>query len=88
MQSRELCTILVIADAHDSKDLYYDVFRDFFDYAKKNSEHGIEANGDEPKLQPFVISFPQDMKSAQITSKKGGCCKSKKKLPSLQLYKR
>ncbi len=78
MQSRELCTILVIADARDSKTLYYDVFRDFFDYAKKIGEHGIEANNGEPKLQPFIISYPQDMKSAQITSKKGGCCKTKR----------
>ncbi len=58
MQSRELCTILAIADARDSKDLYYDVFCDFFDYAKKIGEHGIEANNGEPKLQPFIISFP------------------------------
>jgi hypothetical protein len=78
MQSRELCTILVIADARDSKDLYYDVFRDFFDYAIQIGEHGIPASNDGPKLQPFGISFPQDMKSAQITSKKGGCCKTKK----------
>jgi hypothetical protein len=78
IQSKELCTILVIADARDSKELYYEVFRDFFDYALHISSHGIAASDDGPQLQPFLISFPQDMKSAQITSKKGGCCKTKK----------
>jgi len=78
IQSRELCTILVIADARDSKELYYDVFRDFFDYALHIGNHGIAASDDGPQLQPFLVSFPQDMKSAQITSKKGGCCKTKK----------
>jgi hypothetical protein len=77
MQSRELCTILVIADAHDSKDLYYDVFHDFFDYAIQIWVHEIPASNVGPKLQPFGIIFPQDMKSAQITSKKGSCCKTK-----------
>jgi hypothetical protein len=68
MQSRELCTILVIADAHDSKELYYDVFKDFFKCVEKLGEHGMDASNGEPKLQPFIISYPQDMKSAQITA--------------------
>ncbi len=35
MQYRDLCAILIIADARDSKDLYYDVFRDFLTMQKK-----------------------------------------------------
>jgi hypothetical protein len=30
MQSRELCAILVMANAKDSKELYYDVFKEFY----------------------------------------------------------
>jgi hypothetical protein len=35
MQSRELCAILFMADAKDSKELYYDVFKDVYDYSEK-----------------------------------------------------
>jgi hypothetical protein len=77
MQSRELCAILVMADAKDSKELYYDIFKEFYDYSEKLRVHGMEAKDGEPALKPFLSSHPQDMKSAQTVSNKGGNCKMK-----------
>jgi hypothetical protein len=77
MQSQELCAILVMADAKDSKELYYDVFRDFYDYSESLRLYGMPARDGEPALQPFLVSHPQDMKSAQTVAGRGGCCKTK-----------
>jgi hypothetical protein len=68
MQSRELCAILVMADAKGSKALYYDVFHDFYDYSKRLHLSGMPARDREPVLQPFLVSHPQDMKSAQTVA--------------------
>lgn len=64
MQSRDLCTIQVIADACDSKELDNEVFRDFFMYAKELEAVGMPASNGQSALKPFLISFPQDIKSA------------------------
>jgi hypothetical protein len=77
VQSRALYAILVMADAKDSKDLYYDVFKDFYEYSEKLRQYGMEANGGEPALKPFLVTHPQDMKSSQTVSNKGGNCKMK-----------
>jgi hypothetical protein len=76
VQSRELCAILVMADEKDSKELYYDVFHDFYDYSKRLHLFGMPARDGEPALQPFLVSHPQDMKTAQTVSGRGGCCKT------------
>jgi len=76
MQSQELCAILVMADAKDSKELYNDVFRDFYDYSESLRLYGMPARDGEPALQPFLVSHPQDMKTAQTVSGRGGCCKT------------
>jgi len=77
VQSRELCAILVMADAKDSKSLYNDVFREFYEYSEKLRLFGMEAKDGEPALKPFIVTHPQDMKSAQTVSNKGGNCKMK-----------
>ena len=77
MQSRELCAILVMADAKDSKELYSDVFKDFYDYAERLRIHGMPQRDGEPALKPFAAAHPQDMKSTQTVSKRGGNCKMK-----------
>jgi len=77
VQFRELCAILVMADAKDSKELYYDVFKDFYEYSEKLRQYGMEAYGTEPALKPFLVTHPQDMKSSQTVSNKGGNCKMK-----------
>ncbi len=43
VQSRELCAILVMADAKDSKALYNDVFKEFYQYSEKLRQFGMEA---------------------------------------------
>lgn len=77
MQSRELCAILVMADAKDSKELYSEVFKDFYDYAERLRIHGMPMCDGEPALKPFAAAHPQDMKSTQTVSKRGGNCKMK-----------
>jgi hypothetical protein len=77
VQSRELCAILVMADAKDSKELYYDVFKEFYSYSEKLRQYGMEADEGEPALRPFLVTHPQDMKSSQTVSNKGGNCKMK-----------
>jgi hypothetical protein len=77
VQSRELCAILVMADAKDSKELYNDVFKEFYEYSEKLRRFGMEASESEPELKPFIVTHPQDMKSAQTVSNKGGNCKMK-----------
>jgi hypothetical protein len=77
IQYRKLCAILVMADAKDSTALYYDAFRDFYDFSERLRQFGMPASDGEPALQPFIVSHLQDMKSAQIVARKGGCCKIK-----------
>ncbi len=77
VQSWELCVILVMADAKDSKALYNDVFKEFYQYSEKLRQFGMEATDTEPALKPFIVTHPQDMKSAQTVSNKGGNCKMK-----------
>jgi hypothetical protein len=64
VQSRELCTILVIADTKDSKELYNDVFKEFYEYSKQLRQLKMEEKDGEPALQPFLVTHPQDMKYA------------------------
>jgi hypothetical protein len=77
LQSRELCAIMVLADAKDSKDLYEDVFRDFYLYLERLRIHGMPECDGEPALKPFQVMHPQDMKSTQTLSKQDGNCKMK-----------
>jgi hypothetical protein len=77
MQSREACAVLVMADAKDSKELYDDVFKDFYDYAERLRIHGMPECDREPAMRPFIAMHPHDMKSTQTVSKQGGNCKMK-----------
>jgi hypothetical protein len=69
MQSRELFSILVMADAKDLKELYSDVFKDLYEYAERLRIHGMPECDGEPALKPFTSLHPQDMKFAQTVSK-------------------
>jgi hypothetical protein len=78
VQSRELCAIMVMADAKDSKELYDEVFSEFYAYTERLRIEGMSASDDgEPALKPFKVAHPQDMKSTQTVSKRGGNCKMK-----------
>jgi hypothetical protein len=87
VQSRELCAILVMADAKDSKEMYDEVFKEFYDYLERLRIHGMPACDGEPALHPFLVAHPKDMKSSQTVSKRGGNCKMKFFLSLMQLYK-
>ena len=56
VQSRELCTILVMADAKDSKELYDDVFKEFYEYSEQLRQFGMEEKDGEPALKPFLVT--------------------------------
>jgi hypothetical protein len=68
---------MVMADAKDSKDLYEDVLKDFYEYSERLRMFGMPAQDGEPALHPFLVSHPQDMKSTQNVCKRGGNCKMK-----------
>jgi hypothetical protein len=76
VQSFELCSIMMIADARDSKDLYEDVFKVFYEWGKDIGRQGLpEVNG-MPALQPFNVVHNSDQKAAWYLSNRGGGCKS------------
>jgi hypothetical protein len=78
VQSSQVCCVMVIADARDRKDLYENVFRDFYDWGKQLASHGLPAEGDEPALQPFLLTHTSDMKAQWLLSNRGGGCKNKR----------
>ncbi len=77
-QSSEMCCIMIVADARDSKELYEDVFKEFYIFWGKLLTEGLPAslNG-EPALLPFLLTLTADMKAPCILSSKGGGCKTK-----------
>jgi hypothetical protein len=77
IQSSEMCCILIIADAHDKKDLYEDIFRGFYDRGSLISTVGLPADGNEPALRPFVVTHTTDLKASWYLSYRGGGCKNK-----------
>ena len=66
----------MIADAHDSKDLYDDVLKTFYDWDKEISRIGIPAANGMPALRPFDVVHYSDLKTAWYLTNKGGGCKS------------
>jgi len=75
VQSFELCSLMIIADACDSKELYYDVFKTFYDWGKEISRVGIPAANGMPALMPFHVTHNSDLEAAWHLSNKGGGCK-------------
>ena len=76
IQSREMCTILVMADAKDKSVMYPELFAKLYDYAESLRQHGMAASGDDkPYLHPFNITYPSDLKAIWTTSGRGGNCK-------------
>lgn len=73
IQSRELCYLMKIIMSRDTKSLYDEAFKDFFDYFKKIENEGF---GPIPPGR-FLFSSPQDMSSLWKALKKGGACKQK-----------
>ena len=72
MQSREMCCILVIADARESKSLYIDVFKEYYGIAEMLQKEGLPESKNSPALKPFDLMYPQDLSSAWKTSAQMG----------------
>ena len=76
VQSFELCSLMIVADAKDSKVLYEDAFKGFCEWGKHISIHGLPATGKEPALRPFKVTHNSDMKAAWYLSNRGSGCKT------------
>jgi hypothetical protein len=76
MQSFELCSLMIIADARDTKVLYEDVYKEFYDWGKQISIEGLPTGNGEPALRPFNLTHNSDMKAAWYLSNRGGGCKT------------
>jgi hypothetical protein len=77
IQSSEMCCILVIADARDKKELYEEVFKEFYEWGNRISTTGLPASNGEPALLPFVVTHTTDQKASWHLSNRGGGCKNK-----------
>jgi len=75
VQSSEMCTILIMADARDKSQMYDELFGEFYRYTRELEVHGMPASEDGPYLHPFKFVYPSDLKAAWTTSGRGGNCK-------------
>jgi len=78
VQSKELCCVMVIADAKDSKHLYEDVFKEYYEWGETLRLQGLPASELGPRLLPFTVTHTPDLKGAWFLSNRGGGCKNKK----------
>jgi hypothetical protein len=78
VQSKEVCCIMIVADAKDSKHLYEDVFREYYEWGEKIRLEGLLESEYGPQLMPFNVTHTPDLKGAWFLSRRGGGCKNKK----------
>ncbi len=64
LQSSDVCCIMMIADAVDSKQLYEDVIKNFYEWGNNLQLNGLPASDLGPKLMPFQVLFTNDLKAA------------------------
>jgi hypothetical protein len=84
-QSSEVCCVMIIADAVDSKDIYMDVFKEYYDWGESIRLHGLPASELGPALRPFSVLFCNDLKRTWYLTGKGCGCKNKKKFATYVL---
>ncbi len=78
IQSSEMCCILIIADARDKKELYDEVFKEFYEWGQRiGTYYGLPASNGNPALHPFVVIHTTDQKASWHLSNRGGGCKNK-----------
>jgi hypothetical protein len=77
VQSSEVCCVMVIADAVDSKQLYENVFKEYYEWGNSLRENGLPESEYGPKLMPFTVAYNNDLKATWYLSNKGGGCKNK-----------
>jgi hypothetical protein len=77
IQTKEVCCVMIIADAKDNKHLYEDVFKEYYDWGEMLRREGLAASQFGPKLMPFTITHTPDLKGAWFLTNRGGGCKNK-----------
>jgi hypothetical protein len=77
VQTSEVCSVMIIADAKDNKHLYEDVFKEYYDWGEMIRTQGIEESNLGPKLMPFSVAHTTDLKATWFLTSKGGGCKTK-----------
>jgi hypothetical protein len=77
MQSSEMCCILIIADARNKKEMYEEVFREFYQWGDRIRQFGLLASDSEPALHLFSVAHTTDLKASWHLSNRGGGCKNK-----------
>jgi hypothetical protein len=75
VQSSEMCTSCIMADAPDKSKMYSELFSDFYKYTEGFQSNGIPASDHGPRLHPMKVSYPSDLKAMWTTSGRGGNCK-------------
>ena len=75
VQSSEMCTICIMADAQDKSKMYSEFFSDFYKYTEGIQSNGIPASEHGPHLHPMKVSYPSDLKAMWTTSGRSGNCK-------------
>jgi hypothetical protein len=73
VQSRDLCFPFKMILTRDTKTLYHEHFKDFFDFFSRLNREGLPELG----IQPIMVSSPQDMSSMWKALGRGGGCKVK-----------
>jgi hypothetical protein len=73
VQSRELCFPFKMILTRDTKSLYQEHFKDFFDFFGRLRDEGLPTHG----IRPMMVSSPQDMSSIWKAIGRGGGCKNK-----------
>jgi hypothetical protein len=73
VQSRDLCFPFKMILTRDTKTLYQEQFKDFFDFFSRLNQEGIPELGS----NPIMVSSPQDMSSMWKALGRGGGCKVK-----------
>ncbi len=61
MQSSEMCTICIMADARDKSKMYAEVFVSFYKYTESLMTNGMAASEHIPFLYSMIVSYPSDL---------------------------
>jgi hypothetical protein len=75
IQSSEMCSMCIMADARDKSQMYAEVFSEFYKNNAQLQMHGMPESEYGPTLHPMVVSYPSDLKAIWTTSGRGGNCK-------------
>jgi hypothetical protein len=75
IQSSEMCSICIMADARDKSQMYAEVFSEFYKYTDQLQMQGMTESDYGPALHPMVVSYSSDLEAIWTTSGRGGNCK-------------